>query len=182
MTQHIRAPNDRIGVIIGQKGNTKKIIEEKGQCKLKIDSKTGMVQIHDAKDPLEELRTRDAIAAIARGFSPEKALRIMDEEELTLETINLSNIATNEKEIKRISSRIIGTNGRMREHIEKMTDCNISIYGKTISIIGKPKEKQTAHTSIQMLINGAPHGPVYSFLEKKYREMIEQELLHPRKE
>ncbi|OYT64213.1 RNA-processing protein [Methanosarcinales archaeon ex4484_138] len=142
MTQHIRAPNDRIGVIIGQKGNTKKIIEEKGQCKLKIDSKTGMVQIYDAKDPLEELRTRDAIAAIARGFSPEKALRIMDEEELTLETINLSNIATNEKEIKRISSRIIGTNGRMREHIEKMTDCNISIYGKTISIIGKPKEKQ----------------------------------------
>lgn len=182
MTQHIRVPNDRIGVIIGHKGNTKKLIEEKGECKLQIDSKTGRVEIYDAKDPLEELRTRDVITAIARGFSPEKALRILDEEELTLDIINLSGVTANEKEIKRISSRIIGTNGRMREHIEKMTGCNISIYGKTISIIGNPKEKQTAHTSIEMLINGSPHGPVYSFLEKKHRELIEEELLRPTEE
>jgi len=182
MTQHITVPNDRIGVIIGQKGSTKRLIEEKGGCELRIDSKTGRIEVYNAKDPLEELRIRDVITAIGRGFSPEKALRLMDEEELTLDIINLSSVAANEKEIKRISSRVIGTNGRMREYIEKMTGCNISVYGKTISIIGNPRGREIAHTGIQMLINGSPHGPVYSFLEKKHREMMEEELLHPTEE
>jgi len=33
-----------------------------------------------------------------------------------------------------------------------------------------------ARAAIEMLLDGAPHGNVYSFLEKKHQELAKQEL------
>ena len=42
---HLKIPKDRIGAIIGPKGQTKKFIEEKSSSQLNIDSENGSVEV-----------------------------------------------------------------------------------------------------------------------------------------
>jgi ribosomal RNA assembly protein len=51
-----------------------------------------------------------------------------------------------------------------------MTDVEISIYGKTVALIGYPEQLKTARTAIDMLIEGVPHESVFAFLDKKKKE------------
>ena len=52
--KYLKIPMDRIGALIGHKGETKKDLEDKLGVKLDIDSKTGDVTIddHEIEDPL----------------------------------------------------------------------------------------------------------------------------------
>jgi ribosomal RNA assembly protein len=52
-----------------------------------------------------------------------------------------------------------------------MTGAKISVYGKTVSVIGDGDQVLSVRTSIDMLIEGAPHGAVYGYLEKRRREI-----------
>jgi ribosomal RNA assembly protein len=173
MTTYIKIPIERVGVIIGPNGNTKKIIEKKSTAKVNIDSETGSVELSEPEDPLMAMRTGEVIKAIGRGFNPEKALRLFDDDMLTLEIMELSNIASTPKELQRLRGRIIGKNGKSREIFENLTGCKISVMGKTVSILGHTDQILIARTGIEMLIKGSPHGPVFSFLEKKRRELKE---------
>ncbi len=176
MTEHIKIPLDRIAVLVGPGGSTKALIEEKSTSMLNIDSQTGDVEIAEPKDPIKGLRAREAIQAIARGFSPEKALRLFDEDLLMFETIDLSNIARTEKDMQRLRGRIIGKAGKAREIFETLTGVRISVYGKTISMIGYPEQNAIARAGIDMLLEGSTHGPVYKFLEKKKSELRTKEM------
>ncbi len=176
MTEHIKIPLDRIAVLVGPGGSTKALIEEKSTSMLNIDSQTGDVEIAEPKDPIRGLRAREAIQAIARGFSPEKALRLFDEDLLMFETIDLSNIARTEKDMQRLRGRIIGKAGKAREIFETLTGVRISVYGKTISMIGYPEQNAVARAGIDMLLEGSTHGPVYKFLEKKKSELRAKEI------
>ncbi len=176
MTEHIKIPLERIAVLVGPKGSIKELIEEKTTTQLNIDSQSGDIEIIDAKDPLKGLRTGDVINAIARGFSPEKALRMLDDDLLMFETIDLSNIAKTEKELQRIRGRIIGKAGKAREVFESITNVRISVYGKTVCMIGRPEQNAVARKGIEMLIEGSAHGPVYKFLEKKKSELKQVEM------
>ena len=60
------------------------------------------MEIKDPKDALNGMRAREAVHAIARGFSPEKALKLFDNDDLMFETIDLSNIARTEKDLERV--------------------------------------------------------------------------------
>jgi ribosomal RNA assembly protein len=171
MTEHIKIPLDRVAVLVGPKGRIKELIEEKSTAPLNIDSQTGDVEIMEPKDALSGLRTREVIQAIARGFSPEKALRLFDDELLMFETIDLSNIARTEKDLQRLKGRIIGKDGKSREVFESLTGSRISVYGKTICLIGYPEHNAVARAGIDMLLKGSTHGPVYKFLEKKKSEL-----------
>lgn len=176
MTEHIRVPLERIAVLVGPKGSTKELIEEKSSATLNIDSDSGDVEIQDPKDTLKGMRAREVVHAIARGFSPEKALKLFDNEYLMFETIDLSNIARTEKDLERIRGRIIGSGGKTRDFFENLTNTNISVYGKTVSLIGYPEQNTVARKGIDMLLEGAAHGPVYKFLEKKRRELKQSEM------
>jgi ribosomal RNA assembly protein len=182
MFLQVRIPHERIGVLIGPQGAVKRLIEEKGECNLQIDSRTGMVEIVDVTDSLKALRVRDVVLAIGRGFSPEKAICLLDDDALMLEIIDLSERVSSEKALRRINGRIIGAGGKMRERFEKLIGSSVSVYGKTVSILGYPEQNRVVHTGIEMLINGAPHGPVYSFLEKKHRELKQQEVDYYKRE
>lgn len=164
---HVKVPSERIGVLIGADGSTKRQIEERSGAALRIDSTSGSVTI-DSPDSLSAMRASDVVKAIGRGFSPERALRLLDDETLVLDLIDLSDMT--QKDIKRVKGRIIGKGGRTRELIEGLLDVKISVYGKTVGIIGYPSHVQAARKAIEMLIEGAPHGTVYSYLEKKRRE------------
>ncbi len=171
MIEHIKIPLERVAVLVGPKGKTKELIEEKSTAVLNIDSQSGDVEILDAKDPIKGLRAVEVVHAIARGFSPEKALRLLDDDLLMFETIDISNIARTEKDMQRLKGRIIGKEGKTREIFETLTSARISVYGKTICLLGYPEQNAVARAGIQMLLEGSTHGPVYKFLEKKKSEL-----------
>ena len=60
----------------------------------------------------------------------------------------------------RIKARLICT-----KVIEKLTNTNLVIYGKTVSIIGRHEDVINAKEAVKYLLEGAPHGNVYNFLE-----------------
>ncbi len=78
----IKIPKNRIGVLIGKNGETKKKIEEKSGATLDIDSNSGQVEIdtREIEDPILSLKVEDVVKAVGRGFNPEKALEILRDE------------------------------------------------------------------------------------------------------
>jgi ribosomal RNA assembly protein len=166
----VRIPQDRIGVLIGHKGLVKEDIEKVSESTITVDSDGGAVYIEstEAGDPLKALRAAEVIKAIGRGFSPKHALSLLDDDFLLFEVISLSHLSP--RALKRVKGRIIGKNGRTRRTLENLANVEISVYGKTISIIGQFHQIQNAHEGLEMLINGAPHSSVYSFLERRRRE------------
>ncbi|MDO8725580.1 MAG: KH domain-containing protein [Candidatus Methanoperedens sp.] len=176
MSEHIKIPLDRVAVLVGPKGSVKELIEEKSTTNLNIESSSGTVEIMEAKDPIKGMRAREVVHAIARGFSPEKAVKLFDDDNLMFETIDLSNIARTEKDMERLKGRIIGRAGKTREVFEEITNVRLSVYGKTISIIGYPEQNAVARAGIDMLLKGSTHGPVYKFLEKKRTDLKNVEM------
>jgi ribosomal RNA assembly protein len=172
----IKIPEERIGVLVGPGGSMKSLIEDKTKTALEIDSETGMVTITSAEDPLSAMRVVDLVRAIGRGFSPERALTILDDEMLMLDVLDLSKMVGTKSDMVRIKGRIIGKEGRTREIMEKLAGVKISVYGRTVALLGYPEQIRTARAAIEMLLEGAPHGNVYSFLEKKHQEMVKEEL------
>jgi ribosomal RNA assembly protein len=169
MRQEIKIAGNRIGALIGKEGSTKKKLEEKSKSHLSIDSKEGLVII-EGEDTLGVLRAVETVNAINRGFSPERSFCLLEDEDLLLDVIDLSGIADTPRQLDRLRGRIIGKDGKSREQIEDMTQVSISVYGKTIALIGLPEQMKVAKAAIDMLIQGVPHEMVFSFLEKKRRE------------
>ncbi|WP_290597923.1 MULTISPECIES: KH domain-containing protein [unclassified Archaeoglobus] len=170
----IEIPEDRIGALIGKEGEIKRLIEEKTGCKLRVSSKFGFVKV-ECEDALGFMRARDVVTAIAHGFSPEIALRLLDDEMLVLEVIDLSTIVS-ESAMRRIKGRIIGKEGKMRRQIEDMLNVNISIHGKHVAIIGEAENVAAAREAIMMLVDGAQHSTVIKFMERKRRELKSRSL------
>jgi ribosomal RNA assembly protein len=154
----------------------KSLIEEKSKSKLEIDSETGTVTIMSSEDPLMGMRVSDLVRAIGRGFSPERALVILDDEMLMLDVMDLSKMVGTKSDMARLKGRIIGKDGKTREIMEKLSGSKVSVYGKTIALLGYPEQIRVARAAIEMLLDGAPHGNVYSFLEKKHQELAKEEL------
>jgi len=173
---HVKIPQDRIGAVIGPEGRVKKLIENKSSSILDIDSESGVVEIIPGDDPIKSMRAADVVRAIGRGFNPDKTIELLDDDFLMLDVIDLSRSAGTPKELLRLKGRIIGKGGKTREVAESMIGVKISIYGKTASVIGHPEQNQIIRTAIEMLINGATHGSVYSFLEKKRHELLRSQL------
>jgi ribosomal RNA assembly protein len=172
----IRVPADRIGVIVGRNGKVRKRIEQLTNVKLNIDSE-GTVTISSpsqSEDPVLAWKARDIVRAIARGFSPKNALSLVDEDMMLIIVSLRESVGTSPSQLKRVSGRIIGENGRTRRVIEEVTETKITVYGRTVSIIGMNPGLDHARRAVDMLISGAPHSAVYSRLERMRRDMNRQ--------
>jgi ribosomal RNA assembly protein len=171
----IKIPKERVGVLIGPEGTTKKNIEQKLSVELQIDSEAGDVTIMMAKeatDPSMLFKAKDVITALGRGFSPEHAFRLIRDEEAMLDIIDLRTVfGKSEADIKRVKGRIIGMNGKTRRIIEELTDTNVAVFGHTVAIIGTVEQVQAAREAIEMLVKGSMHSTVYRFLHRKRREL-----------
>ncbi|HHF55292.1 MAG TPA: RNA-processing protein [Thermoplasmatales archaeon] len=171
--RYVRIPMERIAVLIGKNGEVKEKIEQYG-VKLEIDSSTGDVKI-EGEDSLREMEAENVVRAIARGFSPDKALLLFNDE-YYFELLDMRDWVGKKKEhVKRIAGRIIGKEGKARRLIEEMTGAYISVYGHTVAIIGRIDELQMAKQAIEMLLEGANHSTVYRFLEKERQKKKLQE-------
>ena len=182
----VKVPRERIGALIGPNGRVKETVEKQLSVELQVDSQTGNVTITlspTAEDPSLLFRAKEIITAIARGFSPERALRLVRDDDTILVVIDLRNIVgRSQSDIKRLKGRIIGKEGKTRRIIEELTDASISVHGHTISIIGDMDQAEVAREAIQMIIKGSQHRTVYGFLHKKRRELKKKrlELWEPR--
>jgi len=172
---YLRIPTERVGVLIGPEGTTKKNIEKRLSVELLIDSQSGGITItltEKATDPSMLFKAKDVVTALGRGFSPEHAFRLIRDEEAMLDVIDLRTVfGRSETDIKRIKGRIIGMNGKTRQIIEELTDTNVAVYGHTVSIIGTIEQAEAAREAIQMLVKGSMHATVYRFLHRKRREL-----------
>lgn len=166
----MKIPKERVGALIGKNGEIKKHIESKGKLKLEIDSKTGDVAIIGT-DSVVVYETKNIIAAIGRGFAPETAFLLYNENNV-IELIEINDFSgKSQKKFERLKGRVIGTGGKARKMIEDMTETRVSVYGKTIGIIGEIEHAALARRAIEQLLSGSPHGNVYRWLEDKRREM-----------
>ncbi|MBS7624452.1 RNA-processing protein [Candidatus Bathyarchaeota archaeon] len=176
----VKIPRERIGVLIGQNGSVKDYIQKKLPVKLDIDSESGDVTItlrEDAEDPSLLFRAKDVVLAIGRGFSPERAFKLLESEDCMLDIIDLREIlGKSESEIRRIKGRIIGRDGKAREMIEELSGASVSVYGHTVAIIGDVEQVNVAREAINMLIDGSQHSTVYRFLQRKKQELKRRRL------
>jgi ribosomal RNA assembly protein len=164
--QVVRIPAERIGAVIGKEGATKRFLEGEMGVTISVDSKEGLVTVKaDAlkTDPFSATRV---IEAIGRGFSPQKARRLLDEG-TALEVIDLRDYAgRSANSLERIRGRVIGLKGKSRRVIEELTACYLSVYGRTVAIIGGAGEVQLASDAVRSLATGSQHRTVYNTLQK----------------
>lgn len=169
-TQEVRIPVDRIAVLIGQKGGVKKRIEQRMQVRIHIDSEEGDITL-SGDDGLAVYEAANVIKAIGRGFNP-KVVELLYSESYTFDLIDITDFSgKSQKAVARLKGRVIGQQGKAWKMIESMTGCVLSVYGKTVGIIGLVEDVQTARRAVEMLLEGAPHGNVYRWLETKQREI-----------
>jgi ribosomal RNA assembly protein len=169
--QHVKIPQDRIGVLIGEGGETMREIEERAEVRLDIDSETGAVRVEQTGDPVTALKGPDVVKAVGRGFAPEEAMRLLDGEMMMFDVVDIDAASRNKNDLKRQKGRLIGEEGRTRELMEELSGASVVIYGSTLSMIGDPEQVDAAREATEMLLDGAPHGAVYSFLEERHNEM-----------
>jgi len=168
----IRIPEDRIGVLIGKSGKIKSKIEKTCSVKLEIDSKNGEVKVFSdvVDEKFQTFKALEIVTAIGRGFSPEKAMRLLKGDN-TLHLINLREFgAKTPEQIERIKGRIIGDGGKARVNMENLSNADITVYGKTVSVIGEPTQLKLAIDAIESLLGGSMHGYVYKKIEAGRRQ------------
>ena len=176
----VRIPKDRIGALIGPEGRIKERIEKQLRIEMSIDSETGDVTLTltpKAEDPSVLFRAKEVVTAVGRGFAPDRAFRLIQDEDALLEIIDLREIfGRSLSDLERVKGRIIGQGGKTRRIIEEFTDADVSVYGHTVSIIADADEMDIAREAIQMLLKGRQHSSVYRFLHRKRRELKKKKL------
>jgi ribosomal RNA assembly protein len=159
---------DRIGALIGKDGNVKKSIEEECKVSIEVDSKSGdvMVRLAGSIEEANPFKAVEIINAIGRGFSPQRAFRLLEEGQ-TLSIVDLREYAGKSRNsLIRIKGRIIGLKGKARRVIEELTGAYISVYGHTVAIIGDIEQIRLAEEAIKMLALGNNHNTVYTMLQR----------------
>jgi ribosomal RNA assembly protein len=153
----VLVPNERVRII--KDGKTQSKIKKDLNVKLKFQENSVFIE----GEGLDIYQAKTIVKAIGRGFSPDNAFRLLKEDEI-LDTIELNQFNENKQKI--IKSRLIGTNGKTWRMIESFSGCALSVYGKTVSIIGTYEQLNIAREAVQMIIRGSKHSKVYSFLHQ----------------
>lgn len=159
--KEVKIPEERVGVLIGEGGETKEEFEDLTDCELIVEDNVARID----GEPLDEMNAQKVVKAIGRGFTPDKAFKLV-ERDVVLHLIDISEFASTSNSRDRLKGRVIGRDGEARRHIEKMTEIDICIYGKTIGMIGKAENIQIAQQAVTMLLNGSSHSTAYNYLEK----------------
>lgn len=158
--------------MIGLRGRTKRELEKKGKVKLAVSAE-GDVRI--TGESYEVWRAHEVVKAIARGFAPEKAFKLFNED-YYFRLIDLGDMFSSEKDIHRYKGRIIGENGKSRRIIEETSEVFVCVYGDTVGLIGPLDSVNLATEAIEALLQGASHARVYSLLERGRRKLKEENM------
>jgi len=163
MISKIKIPEARIGILIGERGTVKRRIEHELSVRVTVGEEVAI----EGADALSVMTAENIVKAIGRGFAPETAFKLLDENV----TLYILFLPKDERVSKRLKSRIIGSGGRARANFERLSVTNIRVYGHTVSIIGKYEAVDAAREALEKLISGFSHAAIYALLEKKRREI-----------
>jgi len=171
--KYLKIPLERIGVLIGKNGEIKKYLESKSGLKIDIDSEQGEIVIdeHKLEDPLMLIKIENIITAIGRGFSPQNAFLLFSDDADFFVFDLYDYVGRKETHVKRLKSRIIGSEGKTKRVLESLTGSKISVYGHTISIISDIIKMNVMKKSIDMLLTGSKHATVYRFAENEIKKV-----------
>lgn len=162
----LRVPKERVAVIIGEKGSIRRKIERGTSTKIQVNTAEEYVTI-SAEDNLNVHICKDIVKAIARGFNPDIALRLLNEANI-FEIVDIKEYSKKSRnKLIRLRSRVIGTDGKARKMIEQMTNTDISVYGKTVGIIGNVEGVLIAKNAVARLLGGSPHSNAYREIEDR---------------
>ena len=177
---YVRIPVDRLAPLIGEGGKVIRELEERTNTLITVDEVNASVSIEPASPDTtmdKLLKARDFIVAVAAGFSPDKAWRLLDEGQV-LVVINLKEvIGSSPNHLTRIKGRIIGEKGKARRNIEQMTGTDINVYDDRVAIIGDYESAQIAREAVQMLIQGRMHSTVYRYIDRAMRKVRRNKML-----
>ena len=175
--KYLKISIERIGVLIGHNGETKKDLEEKSGFKINIDSELGEIVIddHEVEDPLMLIKIENIIKANSRGFSPENAFLLFNDENDFYYFNIYDYTPKKETHIRRIKGRIIGKQGKTKRVLEELTESKIVVYGHTVSIITNDINMNIAKKAIDMILTGSKQASVYRFLEKQMKDLKKQD-------
>ncbi|MBW2977015.1 KH domain-containing protein [Candidatus Woesearchaeota archaeon] len=172
----LKIPKERVAVLIGKSGDIKKSIESETKTKIKVDSLEGDIFV-SGKDALGLYTAREIIMSVGRGFNPEIS-KLLLKQDYVFEVISLKDyVGKSRNTMLRLKGRVIGKEGKSRKLIEELSEAYISVYGKSISIIGLPESASMAKRAIEALLHGSTHANVYKWLEKKRRELKRKRIM-----
>jgi len=170
--QHVKIPQDRIGVLIGEGGETMREIEAEAEVRLDIDSENGSVAVETVGDPVLGLKGPEIVPAPSGADShPRTPLRLLEDDMMLFDVVDIDAASRNKTDMKRKKGRLIGESGRTRELMEELTGADVVIYGSTLGIIGGPQEVEVVRSAAEMLSMGHPTARFTPFLEEKHNEM-----------
>jgi ribosomal RNA assembly protein len=173
--QHtIKLPRERIAVLIGKRGRVKQDIGKRCGVAIEVDSESGNALITSGDDKsveqIEMFKAVEIISAISRGFSPQRAMRLLEEKEMLFQQIDLRDYTgRSPSALERVKGRIIGEGGKSRRTIEELSGVSMSVYGHTVGLIGTYHEVRLATDAIDMLCRGSMHKSVYNMLQEARR-------------
>ncbi len=167
-----RIPQDRIAVLIGAGGETRKMLQKAAGCKwLGIDSESGVVSViwgdPGSFDPVKAMKLPHVIKAIGRGMAPKKASKLLDDENF-FSLVDLKDfVSKRTNQQRRVRGRIIGSKGKIRRLIESHTGCEVTVYGSTVVIVGDEIGLPLAQDAVERIAGGSEHGSVIKGLERE---------------
>ena len=168
-----RVPKNRIAVLIGKGGQTRKMLEEASGAKLDIDSKTGevMAEWEEEPDPVVRMKMPDGVLAIGRGLAPSRAVQLI-QDDIFLRMYDIREwVGRQPNQTRRMRSRLIGRNGRIRSLIEEISNCEMAIHGSTVLVIGDQDGVALAAPAIEGILRGSEHSTVLHGLEQDRKRL-----------
>ncbi|RLF03285.1 MAG: RNA-processing protein [Thermoprotei archaeon] len=163
---------DRVGVLIGEGGRVKKRIEESTKTRIRIDTRAleAVIQPTEESSLSDVYKAKRIVEAINYGFSPERALRLLEDDQF-LEVIDLKEYAKRRENLVRIKGRIIGERGKFWKTLEEMSGAYVSVYDRFVAIIGDFNQLRIVKTAIQMIIDGRQHRTVINYLKREVSDL-----------
>ncbi|MFL2961333.1 MAG: KH domain-containing protein [Candidatus Thalassarchaeaceae archaeon] len=164
---------NRIAVLIGKGGQTRKMLEEASGAKLDIDSRTGEVMAvwEEEPDPVVRMKMPDVILAIGRGLAPSRAVQLI-RDDIFLRMYDIREwVGRQPNQTRRMRSRLIGRNGRIRSLIEEISNCEMAIHGSTVLMIGDQDGITLAAPAIEGILSGSEHSTVLHGLEQDRKRL-----------
>ena len=166
----VQIPAKRLPVLIAKNKALLKELTNSLGVKFKL-KKDGMLELTGPDgDAGKEWEAEQVINAVALGFEPPIALKMLDDKNF-LETLNLQQaFRGKDKLVERYKGRVIGSQGLMREKIEHLTGCHLAISDNEISFIGEWEDLKIAKEAVLKLLEGGTHSGALSYLEKQAKK------------
>jgi len=134
-------------------------------CTAKIEGSAVVIN----GDLFGEYQLAMIVQAFGMGFTLTTAEKLLNGN-FYFSSIDMSEYTRTKKRILNMKARLIGREGKVKNHIEFMSSAHIAIYGSVISFIGQMDEIYEAETAARTIIEGGSHRLAYNRMAAAHRK------------